>query len=136
MKSVAPIIIALLIAAAVPAAAQRMPGYYDVRSYGARGDGKTLDTTAINKAIETASTKGGGTVYFGPGTYLSFSIRLKSNITLHLDTGATLLAADPAVHKGSRPRAERPAALVAAQQGSAIVPPRHVQDLLVVGARR
>lgn len=100
MKYIAPIFVALLIAAAIPAAAQRMPGYYDVRTFGARGDGKTLDTTAINKAIESASAKGGGTIYFGPGTYLSFSIRLKSNITLHLDTGATLLAADPAVHKG------------------------------------
>jgi polygalacturonase len=100
MKNIAPLFIAILIAAAVPASAQRIPGHYDVRTYGARGDGKTLDTAAINKAIETAASRGGGTVYFGPGTYLSFSIRLKSNITLHLDTGATLLAADPAVHKG------------------------------------
>ena len=92
--------IAVIAPATIAIGAQRLPGYYDVRTFGARGDGKTLDTPAINKAIETASAKGGGTVYFGPGSYLSFSIRLKSNITLHLDTGATLLAADPAVHKG------------------------------------
>jgi len=85
---------------ATPPAAHRGPGYPEARPHGARGDGKTADTAAINKAIETAAAKGGGTIYFGPGTYLSFSIRLKSNITLHLDTGATLLAADPAVHKG------------------------------------
>lgn len=74
--------------------------FFNIRDYGAKGDGKTLDTDAINKAIETTAAKGGGTVYFPAGTYLSFSIRLKSNITIHLDNGATLLAADPAVHKG------------------------------------
>ncbi len=74
--------------------------FFNIRDYGAKGDGKTLDTAAINKAIETAASKGGGTVYFPAGTYLSFSIRLKSNITIHLDNGATLLAADPAIHKG------------------------------------
>jgi len=74
--------------------------FYNVRSFGATGDGKTLDTDAVNKAIESASTNGGGTVYFPAGTYLSFSIRLKSNLTIYLDNGATILAADPTVHKG------------------------------------
>lgn len=74
--------------------------YFNVKNFGAKGDGKTLDTNAINKAIETASKNGGGTVYFPSGTFLSFSIRLKSNITIHLENGATILAADPAVHKG------------------------------------
>ncbi len=75
--------------------------FRNVRGFGARGDGKTLDTAAINRAIDAASRSGGGTVYFPPGTYLSFSIRLKSNITLYLDNGATILAADSAEHKGS-----------------------------------
>ncbi|MEQ1761541.1 MAG: glycosyl hydrolase family 28-related protein [Pyrinomonadaceae bacterium] len=94
------LLVGILISAGLLAPAQRLPGYYDVRTFGARGDGKSLDTAAINRAIQTAAGKGGGTIYFGPGTYLSFSIRLKSNITLHLDSGATLLAADPAIHKG------------------------------------
>ena len=67
---------------------------YDVREFGARGDGKTLDTHAINKAIEAAAAAGGGTVNFPAGTYLSVSIRLRSNITLQLNQGATILAAD------------------------------------------
>src|SRR5262245_42345352 len=67
---------------------------YDVRAFGAKGDGKTLETGAINKAIEAAAAAGGGTVHFPAGTYLSVSIHLKSNITLYLDQGATLLAAD------------------------------------------
>jgi polygalacturonase len=68
---------------------------FNVRSFGATGDGKTLDSGAINKAIETAAKAGGGTVYFPAGKYLSFSIRLKSNISLYFDQGATLLAATP-----------------------------------------
>jgi polygalacturonase len=68
---------------------------YDVKAFGAKGDGTTLDTPAINKAIETAAAAGGGTVYFPGGTYLCFSIHLKSNIALYLDQGATILAADP-----------------------------------------
>jgi polygalacturonase len=74
---------------------------YDVRAFGAKGDGRTPDTEAINKAIEAASAAGGGTVRFSAGRYLSFSIRLKSNITLFLDHGATIVAADPKESKGS-----------------------------------
>jgi polygalacturonase len=76
-------------------------GVYDVRAFGARGDGLTLDTAAINRAIDAAAAAGGGTVRFPAGTYLSFSIHLKSNITLYLDQGTTILAADPKEHKGS-----------------------------------
>src|SRR5215468_1967822 len=67
---------------------------YDVRAFGAKGDGKNLDSPAINKAIEAAAAAGGGTVSFPAGTYLSVSIRLRSNITLQLEHGATILAAD------------------------------------------
>jgi polygalacturonase len=74
--------------------------FYNIKNYGAKGDGKTLDTNAINKTIETAAKNGGGTVFFPAGTYLSFSIHLQSNITLYLDNGATILAADPKIHKG------------------------------------
>ena len=55
--------------------------FYNVRDFGAKGDGKMLDTDAINKSIETAAKNGGGTVFFPAGTYLSFSIHLQSNIT-------------------------------------------------------
>ena len=66
---------------------------YNVRDYGAKGDGKTLDHTAINHAIEAASKAGGGQVYLPAGTYLCGSIRMKSNIDLHLSAGAKILAA-------------------------------------------
>jgi polygalacturonase len=74
---------------------------YSVRAYGARGDGRTLDTPAVNRAIEAAAAAGGGTVRFPAGTYLCFSIRLKSNVGLHLDHGAIILAADPSKDRGS-----------------------------------
>lgn len=69
---------------------------FNVRDFGAQGDGVQLDSPAINAAIAAATAAGGGTVRLPAGTYLSFSIRLQSNLTLHLDAGATLLAASPA----------------------------------------
>lgn len=73
---------------------------YNVKDFGAVGDGKTVDSPAINNAIDSAAKAGGGTVHFPAGTYLCFSIRLKSNIGLHLDHGAVILAANPAEHEG------------------------------------
>src|ERR1041384_1431268 len=67
-------------------------GVYNVKSFGAKGDGSNLDSKAINKAIETAADAGGGMVYLSAGNYLSGSIHLKSNISLYLDQGATIIA--------------------------------------------
>ena len=67
---------------------------FDVRRYGAAGDGKTLDTASVNRAIEAASVSGGGVVVFPAGTYLCFSIRLKSQVRLHLEQGSAIIAAD------------------------------------------
>jgi polygalacturonase len=67
--------------------------FFDVRTYGATGDGKTLDTDAVNRAIEAAAA-GGGVVLFPAGSYLCFSIRLKSNVHLHLEEGSAIIAAD------------------------------------------
>jgi len=73
---------------------------YNVKSYGVKGDGKTIDTKGINKAIEAAAADGGGTVYFPAGNYLCGSIHLKSNISLYIDQGATLIAAPIAAGSG------------------------------------
>jgi len=67
---------------------------HDVRAFGATGDGKSLDTPAINRAIEAAAVAG-GTVYFPGGNYLCYSIHLKSKVALYLEQGATIVAADP-----------------------------------------
>jgi len=69
---------------------------YEVKAFSATGDGVTIDSPAINRAIEAAAKAGGGTVHFSSGVYLCYSIHLKSNVALYLDQGATIVAADPA----------------------------------------
>lgn len=64
---------------------------YNVKTYGASGNGATLDTAAIQRAIDAAAAAGGGTVYFPAGRFLSGTITLKSNVTLHLSPGSVLL---------------------------------------------
>ncbi len=67
--------------------------FYNVKDYGAKGDGKTLDHLSINKAIDAAVKNGGGTVFLPAGTYLSGSIHMQSNINLYLDAGCVILGA-------------------------------------------
>jgi len=83
------------------AVAQNAPGAINVRTYGAKGDGKALDTAAINKAIDAAAAAGGGRVYFPAGSYLSYTIRFKSNVSLYLSEGATIVAADSPLQAGT-----------------------------------
>lgn len=65
----------------------------NIQNLGAKADGKTLDSPIINRAIDQLAQQGGGTILFPQGNYLCHSIRLKSNITLHLSEGATIIAA-------------------------------------------
>ena len=67
---------------------------FNVRTYGATGDGKTVETPAINRAIDAVAAAGGGTLVFPAGTYLCFTIRLKSNVELYLSRGCIIQAAD------------------------------------------
>ncbi len=75
------------------AGCQSDSGVYNVRCYGATGDGKTLDTPAINDAIRAASNAGGGTVLVPAGNYLCYSIRLQNHVTIYLNQGAVIVAA-------------------------------------------
>ncbi|MCP5532018.1 MAG: right-handed parallel beta-helix repeat-containing protein [Akkermansiaceae bacterium] len=96
MKPVIRILSAVFAAVATAAAAD-----FNVRDHGAKGDGTALDSPAIQKAIDAAADAGGGTVVFPAGTYLSYSLRLKSNVGLHLGHGAVLKAATPGKHGGA-----------------------------------
>ncbi len=87
------ILLLLLISFAFVQSSQASSPVYNVRDYGAVGDGQANDTPAINKAIEAASAVGGGTVLLPAGTYYSGTVWLKNNITLQLDSGAVLKAA-------------------------------------------
>jgi polygalacturonase len=108
LKAMAAIIGAAFVPFSISRAAVQTapPGGFDVRAFGARGDGAMLDTAAINAAIEAAAQGGGGTVRFPPGRYLSFSIRLRSNVALVLEAGSTIIAADPADGQGQYDPAE------------------------------
>jgi len=96
--------------AAVPA-----PGpsdVFDVTAFGARGDGVTIDSDAVNSAIAAAAAHNagaGGTIYFPAGTYASYSIHLASNVALYLAAGSRILAAAPTADRGYDP-AEQPGA--------------------------
>jgi polygalacturonase len=68
------------------------PKVFDVRALGAKGDGTTLDTAAIQKALDACGEAAGGVVKFPPGIYLSQPLTLHSKTTLELDPGATLEA--------------------------------------------
>ena len=70
---------------------------YDVIDFGAKGDRIAIDSVAINRAIEAAAGAGGGTVYFPAGNYLCYSIHVKSKVSLYLEQGAAIIAAEPAV---------------------------------------
>ena len=70
---------------------QPIDSFLNVRDYGAVGDGHSLDSPAVQQAIDSLRESGGGTVYFPAGTYLCGTIVLTDNITLHLDAGAVLV---------------------------------------------
>ena len=69
------------------------PSWFDVRRTGAAGDGRAIDSGAVNRAIDVVAAHGGGVVHFPAGTYACYTIRLKGGVALHLDPGATILAA-------------------------------------------
>ena len=66
-------------------------GPFDVRDFGAIGDGKALDTAAIQGAIDACHRSGGGTVRVPAGTYLTKPVELRSFVTLDLEAGSTIL---------------------------------------------
>lgn len=81
----------------LPLAAQ---GKIDVKDFGAVGDGTNIDSPAINAALEKASKNGGDTVVVPKGIYLCYSVHLQSNITLRLEKGAVLKAAQVSADAG------------------------------------
>ena len=90
--------VVLSLGSVVQAADSTAKSVFNVRDYGAVGDGTNLDSPAINSAIDAAAAAGGGTVLLPAGTYLSGSIHLRSNLQLLIDAGATILGAPQSLH--------------------------------------
>ena len=90
MKQTFVIIIALLQFSMLSVRAE----YIDMQKAGANPGGKKLNTELINKTIDKLNANGGGTLFFSAGTYFTGAIKMKSNITLELEAGATLLFSD------------------------------------------
>ena len=67
------------------------PKAWNVRDFGAKGDGVAADTVAVQRAIDACAAAGGGKVLLPGGTYLCGGLLLKSGVDLHLGAGATLL---------------------------------------------
>jgi polygalacturonase len=80
--------------AAAPASTAVASKVFDVREFGAKGDGRSLDTGAIQKALDECGNSGGGMVRLARGTFLSKPLFLRSKTTLQLEAGATLKATD------------------------------------------
>lgn len=93
---------------------------YNVKHYGAIADGKTNNTAAIQKAIDEATTHGGGRVVIPVGKFVTGVINLRSGVELHLDKGATLL--------GSTVRAD-----YGAGKASALIVSNHQQNIAITG---
>ena len=98
---------------------------FNIRQYGAAGDGMKLDTSALQQAIDAAADAGGGTVIFPPGRYLSGSLDLKNHVTLQLEEGATLLGSP---HRSDYRKVNFHGLLLADQQHNIVICGKGVID--------
>jgi polygalacturonase len=127
------ILVAISSTLAFPASAEAATGVFNVRDFGARGDGVALDSAALNKAIKTSAAAGGGTVYLPAGTYLSGTLHLKSNVTLWIDSGATILGSPNLADYAS---STVPTAGVPANREGALIEGRDLERVALVGNGR
>lgn len=97
-KNLAAVLITLLSTSA--AAGVPVEDVYDIRSFGAKSDGETVCTRAIQSAVDRCAKHGGGTVYFPVGTWLSGTVYLDSHVTVWLDAGCILLGSKEKSHYG------------------------------------
>ncbi len=112
-----------------------VPGWaveYNILDYGAIGDGRAINTLAINRAIEACAADGGGRVLVPPGVFRSGTITLFSNVELHLAMGAVLLAS---TDRADFPRQAQPAYRSLKDRGGwfALIYAREAHDIAITG---
>jgi polygalacturonase len=120
---------AVLSVALLLPAAPRQP-VFDVRDYGAVGDGVTKNTVAMQAAIDAAAGSG-GSVYLHDGTYVSGTIKLKRNLTLYIDSSATLLGSPDTIDYPTQPRANGNRNFAACQK--ALIYGLHADSVTITG---
>jgi polygalacturonase len=107
---------------------------FDVRGFGAVGDGIAKDTAAIQKTIDACADSGGGRVVLPAGRYLSGTIYLKSHVELHLSAGATLLGSgDRADYNADDIFPENPAFSTEQVTGAHLIIAYRQQDVAITG---
>lgn len=115
-----------LLAVLLVAAPVHASGICDARKYGAKGDGLTKDTHALQSAIDDCAQRGGGTVLLAGGTFLSGPIVLRSHIHVEIESGATLL--------GSSDHDDYPPMTVLRDQGrQSLISATNAEDLTLSG---
>lgn len=98
-----------------------------IRDFGAVGDGRTLDTPAVQKAIDQCADAGGGRVNVSPGVYLTGTVRLRSRVELHLEAGAVLRGSrEPRHYPASTPTSGR-------RTSAAVLLAENLDDVAVTG---
>lgn len=109
----------------------RAGSVFDVRAFGAAGDGKTLDTAAIQRALDQCGKSGGGTVRFAAGVYLSKPLFLSSKTALQLDAGAKLIGTDePADYSRSGTNNDRGGS----RSFIALINGKNLEDVTIMGS--
>jgi polygalacturonase len=107
------------------------PRIFNIKRYGALGDGVTIVTPAIQRAIDAASLPSGGIVTVPPGRYVTGTLRLKSSVTLRLDEGATLLGSlNPSDYQLVEPFTDG----VGTARGYALIACVDVHNVAIVGS--
>ena len=99
-------LVALFLATAFHAGQSAESKVFNIRDFGATGDGATLDSASVQKTIDACNAMSGGTVLVPAGSFVVGTIQLKSNIRLHLETNARLLGSTNLDHYIQRPRGE------------------------------
>ncbi len=108
------------------------PKIFDITAYGAKGDGTTLNTTAIQNAIDACHEAGGGTVLVPSGVFVSGSLRLKSRVALRLEKDA-ILRGSPKIGDWSVETAEQPYCDILFKANSSWTPPAWKRCLIYAG---